>query len=164
MAEEATDQKKRVRVDDVDAVLAACRLLVAISVRSLAEVEEEVTMPQLRILVVLASRGASTLSDLAAASGLHLSSASRVCDRMVHDGLLDRIDDPADRRSLQLTVTDRGADLVARVARARRAAIGPILRRMAPQRRAELISALNDFTETGGEPDEVHLWALGWAT
>ena len=164
MAEETTDQKKRTRVDDVDAVLVACRLLVAISVRSLAEVEEEVTMAQLRVLVVIVSRGATTLSDLAAASGLHLSSASRVCDRMVHDGLLDRTDDPSDRRSLQLTITDRGADLVARVAQARGAAIGPILRRMTSPRRAELISALNDFTEAGGEPDEIHLWALGWVT
>ncbi|CAM5308255.1 hypothetical protein SBADM41S_12362 [Streptomyces badius] len=47
------------RMDDVDAVteavLTASRLLVAVSARSLAEVEERVTLPQFRMLVVLSS-------------------------------------------------------------------------------------------------------------
>jgi DNA-binding MarR family transcriptional regulator len=148
----------------MDAVLAACRLLVAITVQSLATVEDEVNVTQLRILVVVASRGVTTLSELATATGLHLSSASRICDRMVHDGLLVRADDPDDRRSLRLTLTDRGADVVGRVARARRDAIKPVLARMSRQRRAELVSLLEEFTAAGGEPADTHLWALGWAT
>jgi DNA-binding MarR family transcriptional regulator len=148
----------------VDAVLAACRLLVAISARSLAEVEREVNVARLRALVVVASRGRTTLGELAAATGLHPSSASRMCDRMTRDGLLDRADDPADRRSLRLTLTSEGAAVLARVARARRAAITPILSRMPAQRRAELVRALEAFTAAGGEPDEAHLWAFGWAT
>ena len=56
-------------MDDVDAVtcavLTASRLLVAVSARSLAEVGERVTLPQFRMLVVLATRGATKLVGLA---------------------------------------------------------------------------------------------------
>ena len=45
-------------VDDLtDAVLTASRLLVAVSARSLAAVEETLTLPQLRMVVLLDSRG-----------------------------------------------------------------------------------------------------------
>lgn len=41
----------------VTALLTASRLLVAVSARSLAAVEESLTLPQFRMLVVLDSRG-----------------------------------------------------------------------------------------------------------
>ena len=44
----------------VDAVLRASRVLVAVAARSLVGVDREVTVPQFRALVVLASRGALT--------------------------------------------------------------------------------------------------------
>lgn len=52
-------------VDDVDAVtravLTASRLLVAVSARSAAEVEERVTPPQFRMRVGLSTRGVTKL-------------------------------------------------------------------------------------------------------
>lgn len=52
--------------DDVDAVtdamLTASRLLVAVSTRSIAAVDESITIPQFRLLVVLSSRGALKLT------------------------------------------------------------------------------------------------------
>lgn len=165
MTEQKTDRKRsHGRSDEADAVLAACRLLIAISVKSLATVEDQVDITQLRILVVVASHGATTLSGLAAATRLHLSRASRACDRLVGLGLLERTDDPADRRNLRLTLTNRGEKIVATVARARRDTIMPILARMNPQLRANLVSLLEEFTKAGGEPSNVDLWALGWAT
>jgi DNA-binding MarR family transcriptional regulator len=155
---------RRARSDEADAVLAACRLLVAISVQSLATVEDQVDLTQLRILVVVGSRGSTTLSGLATAARLHLSRASRACDRLVALGLLERADDPADRRNLRLTLTERGEAIVATVARARREALRPILAKMSRQSRAQLIPLLEEFTKAGGEPHDVHLWALGWAT
>lgn len=165
MAEPTRDRtRRRVRSDEVDAVLAACRLLVGISVESLAAVDAAVNVTQLRILVVIDSRGVTTLTELAAATGLHLSRASRTCERLVNSGLVHRTDDPADRRSLRLTLTGEGRRIVAAVAHARRAAIEPVLRRMPEQRRGQLVSLLEEFTAAGGEPLDIHLWALGWAT
>ena len=165
MVEDIADRtNRRVRSEDADTVLAACRLLVAISVQSLASVEDEVDLTQLRILVTIASHGATTLSGLASAAGLHLSRASRACDRLVSLDLLHRTDDPADRRNLRLTLTGQGEKIVATVARARRDAIKPILARMSSQARSHLVPLLDEFTKAGGEPSDVHLWALGWAT
>ena len=49
----------------VTSVLTASRVLVAISARSLAAVEDTLTVPQFRMLVVLDTSGATSLSRLA---------------------------------------------------------------------------------------------------
>jgi DNA-binding MarR family transcriptional regulator len=153
-----------VSATDADQVLAACRLLVSISVQSANAVEDEVTLPQLRMLVALASQGTTTLSALAAATGQHLSNASRACDRMVASGWVTRNDHPADRRRLQISLTPAGRRIVTRVSEARRRMIMPILRRMPASRRAQLVAALTEFAEAGGEPTATDLWSLGWTT
>ncbi|HYV60725.1 MAG TPA: MarR family transcriptional regulator, partial [Acidimicrobiia bacterium] len=69
------------RTDEVtDAVLDASRALVAVAARSLAGVADDVTLPQYRALVVLATEGAQSLGELAAALGVHTSTATRMCD------------------------------------------------------------------------------------
>ena len=67
----------------VDAVLRASRVLVAVAVRSLAAVDHDVTLPQYRALVVLASRGPQRPSALAEALAVHPSTITRLCDRLV---------------------------------------------------------------------------------
>ncbi|HEX2309023.1 MAG TPA: MarR family winged helix-turn-helix transcriptional regulator [Jatrophihabitantaceae bacterium] len=149
---------------DADQVLAACRLLVSISVRSANAVEDEVTLPQLRMLVAIASHGPTTLSALAAATGQHLSNASRACDRMVASGWVTRNEHPADRRRLQISLTPAGRRIVTKVSDARRRMIMPILRRMPASGRVQLVAALTEFAEAGGEPTAADLWSLGWTT
>jgi hypothetical protein len=80
--------------EQVDTLVAASRVFVALSVQSLAEVDEVVTLVQLRALVVLTSQGPANLSTLAEALGVHASNASRTCEALVSMGLLDRRDDP----------------------------------------------------------------------
>ncbi|MGZ6975501.1 MAG: MarR family transcriptional regulator, partial [Acidimicrobiia bacterium] len=58
-----------------DAVLLASRALVGVAARSLAEVEDEVTLPQFRALVVLATADRN-LGDLAEALDVHPSTAT----------------------------------------------------------------------------------------
>src|SRR5436190_16089670 len=153
-----------VSATDADQVLAACRLLVSISVRSANAVEDEATLPQLRMLVVIASHGTTTLTALAAATGQHLSNASRACDRMVASGWVTRSDHPADRRRLQISLTPAGRRIVTKASEARRRMVMPILRRMPASGRAQLVAALTEFAEAGGEPTATDLWSLGWTT
>lgn len=160
----AANRGERRRAEsDADAVLHACRLLVAISVRSLSAADDIVTLPELRVLVVLASRGPVSLSRVAQATGLHLSKASRMCDRLAGRGLLLREDDPDDRRSLQLTLTAAGERVVERVQRARQAAVVPLLEGMDPNRRAQLTELLEELSSAGDAADE-DLWKLAWVT
>ncbi|MGI8677557.1 MAG: MarR family winged helix-turn-helix transcriptional regulator [Jatrophihabitans sp.] len=157
-------RRRRGVAAEADAVLAACRLLVGVSVQSMAAVADAVSVIQLRILTVIASRESVTLSELAAATGLHISQASRTCDRMVHDGLVGRTEDPDDRRSVRLTLTEPGQRIVGEVAASRRAALEPALRRLDADSRQALVTALEQLVTSAGEPAEADLWALGWAT
>ena len=149
---------------ELDAVLAACRVLVAVSARSLAAVDDTVDLAHFRALVVVASRGPMSLGELALATGMNLSTASRMCDRLVGMDLLDRTDDPANRRQLRLSLTGAGEKLVARAMDQRRAALRPMLEHLPKRRRAQLVQLLREFAEAGGETSHQDLWSLGWAT
>lgn len=153
---------------EAEAVLAACRVLVAVSAQSMAAVEDLADPTQVRALVVIASKGAVSLSELAEATNIHLTRASRLCERLVASGLINRADDPANRRQLTLTLTQAGQDVVSQVMQRRREAIQPILDRlskhMTKQRRAELTALLQEFAAAGGEPSDSDLWAMGWTT
>lgn len=124
----------------------------------------ELQAVDVRILMVVADHGSGSLGTVAESAGIHISKASRVCDRMVGAGLLNRADDPADRRLLTLTLTAKGRRVVRVVVSRRRVETERILARMTRARRAELVSVLNDFAAAGnGVPDE-ELWLLGWPT
>jgi len=148
---------------DTDALLLTCRLLVAISVRSVGAVDDHVSLPELRVLVVLASRGSASLSRVAEDTGLHLSKASRMCDRLAKRGLLSRRDDPSDRRTLQLALAPAGSELVEHVQQTRRQALEPLVSRLPAASRRELITLLAELLAGDGITDQ-ELWALGWVT
>src|SRR3954453_3184523 len=93
----------------LDAVLLASRTLVAISAQSIASGLDEVDVMQFRILVVAASQGPCSLGGIAEAVGLHVSTASRACDRLTAVGLLNRSAAANDRRDLELLLTPAGA-------------------------------------------------------
>lgn len=142
--------------DDVEAVtsavLTASRLLVAISARSLATVEEQVTLPQFRMLVVLATHGQMNLATLAGHLTVNPSTAMRMVDRLIGAGLLDRRTNPADRRENVLRLTAAGRRVVDDVTARRREEIAAIVTRMPPDQREGLVAALRAFTTAGGEP------------
>lgn len=142
----------------------AARLLVAISAQSVSAVEDTVTLPQLRVLVMVSSRGPLNLGGVAAGLGVHPSNATRAVDRLVGAGLLSRTDDPTDRRHLVLELTPEGEALVARVMDERRSAIGRILDRMPASRRRALVPVLRSFAAAGGEIATDSAWSLGWTT
>jgi DNA-binding MarR family transcriptional regulator len=145
-----------VRSNDADAVadalLTASRLLIAVSANSIAGVDESITIPQFRLLVVLRSRGAMKQSVLAEHLGVNPSTINRMVERLIAAELVDRQPNPESRREVVLDLTDIGARTVTRVTQQRRREITRIVARMPPQRRAHLIQALEAFTEAGGEP------------
>ncbi|HET7799088.1 MAG TPA: MarR family transcriptional regulator [Humibacillus xanthopallidus] len=149
--------------DEVDTVLQACRVLVAITARSMAAMPEATDLLQVRALVVLHSRESLSLGELARSVGIHLTRASRLCDRLVALGLVDRADDPANRRQLVLRLTGAGQDVVDSVMQQRAEEIRPILARMTRTAREALVTSLGEFTDAATEFDEHDLWALGWA-
>ncbi|HZU47216.1 MAG TPA: MarR family transcriptional regulator [Mycobacterium sp.] len=135
-----------------DALLTASRLLVAISAHSIAQVDETITIPQFRTLVILSNRGPINLATLAGLLGVKPSAAGRMVDRLVSAGLIDRQPHPNSRRELLAALTPRGRKVVRQVTSQRRAEIARIVEKMSPSERHGLVRALTAFTTAGGEP------------
>ncbi|MDQ0756409.1 MarR family winged helix-turn-helix transcriptional regulator [Arthrobacter sp. B3I4] len=135
---------------EVDAVMKAADVLLRVVAKSVAEVEDTVNTPQLRVLVLIHSRGAQNLGGVAAELGVHASNATRICDRLVVAGLLERRDDPVDRRYVRLELSGKGQDLVQTVLEHRRQAIAEVISRMPAGKRPALASALEAFASAAG--------------
>ncbi|MGH2904097.1 MAG: MarR family winged helix-turn-helix transcriptional regulator [Solirubrobacteraceae bacterium] len=144
----------------MDAVLAASRALVAVAARSLADLAEDVTLAQYRVLVELASHGPLRAADLAAALDVDRSTATRMCERLVRKRLVDRRRASSDRRTVRLSLTAAGRECVHEVTRRRRAEIAKIVRRM-PGERTQVPAALRAFADAAGELPAQD-WAMGW--
>lgn len=146
----------------VTAVLIASRVLVAVSARSLAQLDETVTITQFRTLVVLDSRESMNLNSLADELAVSSSTAARMIDRLVTAGLVTRRDNPTNRREVVLGLSREGKRLVDTVTDRRRTEIASIVSAMPPERRAELVAALRTFADAAGEPQLASTSALGW--
>ncbi len=91
-----------------EAVLTASRALVGVAARSLAAAADDVTLPQYRALVVLAARGPQRVGDLAESLGVHPSTATRLCDRLVDRRLVRRAIDRTNRRETTIALSRQG--------------------------------------------------------
>jgi DNA-binding MarR family transcriptional regulator len=136
----------------VAAVVTASRVLVAVSARSLAAVEETLTVPQFRMLVVLEAHGATNLSRLAEQLAVNPSTAMRMADRLITAGAVERTTDPSDRRAAKLVLTEAGHRVVHEATSRRRAEIARIVSAMPPERRGAMVEALQAFADAAGEP------------
>ncbi|HVT19971.1 MAG TPA: MarR family transcriptional regulator [Mycobacteriales bacterium] len=130
----------------VSAVLAASWLLVGISTRSVEDVDERVTLTQFRTLAVLADRGQTNLSRLAAELDVNASTAMRVIDRLVATNLVSRTENPATRREVVLCLTPAGEQLVDEVVAKRREVIAGLVNAIPANDRAALVACLRLFT------------------
>ncbi|KGI69331.1 MarR family transcriptional regulator [Mycolicibacterium rufum] len=131
----------------------ASRALVGVAAESLAEVDDVVTVPQFRVLVLLHTRGPLNMTSVAAELGVNPSNASRTCDRLIKAQLLDRRESEVDRRHVTLTIRPAGRRLVDTVTEHRRAAIERVLRSMKAGERQMVATALELFAVAAGEPD-----------
>lgn len=151
----------------VDAVLRASRALVGITARSLAAVKEDVTLPQFRSLVVLATTGPQTVSALADRLNVHASTMTRMCNRLVTRGLVVRAPSAVDRREVVIALTTMGTSVVEDVMTTRRAELDGVVQRMGEDERTAVVVALNKFAQAAGHepnPSDAHFLASRAAT
>ena len=156
--EKPAEEEPRVIPDpggpEVDAALAAANVLLRVAARSVFEVENIVTTPQLRVLMLIAISGPQNLGGVAAELGVHPSNATRTCEKLVRAGLIDRSASPEDRRYIQLELTAKGEALVDHVLEQRRIAMAHVLGELPPTDRSEVAQAFSRFAQAAGdEPD-----------
>ncbi len=143
--------RRRLRDEDLDAVigavLRATQAFVGLALRSLSAAGTSITLPQYRMLLILDARGDQNVRDLAARLGVYRSTATRMCNRLVNAGLIDRTTDPSDRRAVVISLTEPGRGVVKAVTRARREKVARLLQSIPPPRRRQLVDLLGEFAE-----------------
>jgi DNA-binding MarR family transcriptional regulator len=77
--------------------------------------EIDLTLPQLRTLLVLAEEGPLVIGQIAQRLGIGLSTGGHLVDRLVQAGLAERAEDAGDRRRTVARLSSKGEDLYARL-------------------------------------------------
>jgi DNA-binding MarR family transcriptional regulator len=72
----------------------------------------EVSVPQFRALLFVRRHPGTDLSSVAEHLGASMPSCSELVSRLVRDGLMARIADPASRRRVQLSLSEEGDQLL----------------------------------------------------
>jgi DNA-binding MarR family transcriptional regulator len=142
----------------VAALLAASRAMVALATRSMTAAGIDVTLPQYRMLVILASNGPQRGATLAKELGVAPSTLTRMCDRLVRKSLVVRFHREHDRRSIWLSLTPVGRDLVGEVMRARRAELDQIVRSAGLTASEPALVLLHAFVRATGELPDQEWW------
>ncbi len=146
------------REDLVEALLSATRAMVGLAARSLADLDAEVTLPQVRTLMVLAARGSQRVVDVAAELSVNSSTGTRMCDRLVRKGLIRRYRGTRDRREVRLSLTPAGRDLVREVLQRRREELNRIVDTLPARSQGAAAQALRRLAESAGEVPEREWW------
>ncbi len=107
--------------------------------------------PQLNALIVVEQQQGINLRGLAGQLKMILSSASRLCDRLVAAGLVERVPGRVDRREIALYLTPSSRQLLEELRVARRKILTEVLDRMSVAGRAALVRGLTEFAETAAE-------------
>ena len=89
--------------------------------------EIDLTMPQMKVLFILDWEEAASMSKLAASLGVTLSTMTGIVDRLVEHGLLQRQENPQDRRLVLCRLTAAGAATVERLHQAGRDRLASVL-------------------------------------
>jgi len=93
----------------------------------------DITVAQLRVLLLLYTEGSSRMSTLAAHLDIALSTATGIMDNLVNKGLVERGASPDDRRVVLCRLTAQGQDLVSHVWDMGRTQVDHLLRGLTPR-------------------------------
>jgi DNA-binding MarR family transcriptional regulator len=135
----------------VEALLAASRVFVGLASRSLVRIDDDVTLPQYRVLVLLVGRGPQRVVDLAQELAVTSSTATRMCNRLIRKGLATRQARDDDRRASWIALTPAGRDLVGQVMQVRREMLAELVREVSLTRPRAFAAVLHAFVEAAGE-------------
>jgi len=75
----------------------------------------DLTMPQLKIVLLLFIDGPTRISTIASALGVSLATTTGITDRLIKHDLIVRSSDPEDRRAVICSLSEQGKELVARL-------------------------------------------------
>jgi len=104
--------------------------------------EFELSFSQMKALHHLHGEDDMSVKALGESLGLSLAAMSRAAEELVQRGLVDRAEDPGDRRIKRLHLTDRGRALVLKMRELRMAGFEQFVATLGAKERAQLAKAL----------------------
>jgi len=121
--------------------------------------ELDLTMPQLKIVLLLLFNESRRMSELASGLGVSLATATGVVDRLVERGIIQRESLPGDRRVVLCQLSIEGRELVSGLWQSARERTRDLLRAVPPEelplitRALEALSQAGRATRFGLQPD-----------
>lgn len=97
--------------------------------------DSSITPPQLGVLFHLDKCGPMTMKDLSEMMGLTHGAATGLVDRVLKQGLINRVRLESDRRVVQVSITSQGQELLERIARRRHAILRNIMQELSREDR-----------------------------
>jgi DNA-binding MarR family transcriptional regulator len=120
-------------------------------------VGSRLTRTQISVLFALVRRGQHRLGDLAEREAVNPTMLSRVAASLEAAGLVQRLQDPQDRRAVLVEATPAGASLYARLQRERASLIAGYLEGLSPEQADLLVQALPVLEGLADHIDELRV-------
>ena len=147
-SQEAAYRGVELAPDTLEILQAATRVLAGVALRSLDVLDGAVTLPQFRILAVLADFGRARSEQVARALGIEASAVTRFADRMVAAGYVSRDDEQVHSDAMMtLELSAPGENLVGQVTARREQELARIFRQLPLAERTILTHALRQLVE-----------------
>lgn len=116
--------------------------------------ESGLSMPQMSTLMHLRYRGACGVSDVGAHLGVTSAAASQLVEKLVQMRLLERVEDPSDRRAKQLSLTHKGEALIQKSMEARRRWLENLVTALTPDQQKAVVTALPYLIQAARQQDQ----------
>ncbi len=105
------------------------------------------SMPQFNILMQLHHRGPCGMSEISERFDVSAAAASQLVDKLVHSELIERVEDPNDRRAKQLSLSKKGAALVEKGIQERYRWVDDLAGKLSADERGKISEALSLLTD-----------------
>ena len=111
--------------------------------------ELDLTMPQLKVVLLLFLNGPLRMSELASGLGVTLATATGVVDRLVERDIILRESQPDDRRVVLCRLSDKGHELTSGLWRSARDRARELLEAVAPSQLVLIGEVLEALSQAG---------------
>ena len=112
------------------------------------------SMPQFGLLMQMHHKDDCGMSEVSERFDITPAAASQLVDKLVQGGLIQRVEDPHDRRAKLLNLTDKGRELVQQGIQERYRWVDELGSKLSAEERGKVAEALTLLTEKAKQVDQ----------
>ena len=112
------------------------------------------SMPQFGLLMQMHHKGDCGMSEVSERFDITPAAASQLVDKLVQGGLVQRVEDPHDRRAKLLNLTEKGRELIQQGIQERYRWVDELGSKLSAEERGKVAEALTLLTEKAKEVDQ----------